>query len=131
MLFGQINAPAALPIYAHMHLMNSKFLGRLYTSRCCLFFFNAIQLKAFFSFWETWDRVSQQKIPLRSLIHTAKLTVIWSICLWWLALYSNFLAVYPALHTSCQIMGWQTSNRCSVESKHWGNSWLPVRTYYC
>jgi len=29
MFFGHINAPATLPIYVHMHLMNSKFLGRL------------------------------------------------------------------------------------------------------
>ena len=26
-VFGQINAPATLPIYVLIHLMNSKFLG--------------------------------------------------------------------------------------------------------
>jgi len=38
MFFGQINAPATLPIYILMQLMNNKFLGRLYISSCCLFF---------------------------------------------------------------------------------------------
>jgi len=38
MFFGQVNAQTTLPIYVHMRLMNSKFLGRLYTSRvACLF----------------------------------------------------------------------------------------------
>jgi len=43
MFFGQINAPATLHIYVLTHLVNSKFLGRLYTSSRRLFFFNAIQ----------------------------------------------------------------------------------------
>ena len=43
-VFGQINIPANLPIYVLMHLVNSKFLGRLYhklPAVTCLF--NAIQ----------------------------------------------------------------------------------------
>jgi hypothetical protein len=28
MVCGQINTPATLPIYVHMHLMNSKFLAK-------------------------------------------------------------------------------------------------------
>jgi len=42
MFIGQINALATLPIYVLMHLINSKFLGRSYTSSRHLFF-NAIQ----------------------------------------------------------------------------------------
>ena len=44
MFFDQINAPATLRIYVLMHLVNSKFLGRLYRAlRARLFFFYAIQ----------------------------------------------------------------------------------------
>ena len=40
MFFGQMNAPATLPIYVLMHLVNSKFLSRLYcTLRAVAFFF--------------------------------------------------------------------------------------------
>ena len=44
MFFGQINAPATLPIYVLMHFVNSKFLGRLYcTLPAITCFLNAIQ----------------------------------------------------------------------------------------
>jgi len=44
MFLVQINAPGTLPIYILMHLVNSKFLGRLYsTLPAVACFFNAIQ----------------------------------------------------------------------------------------
>jgi hypothetical protein len=94
MFFGQINAPATLSIYVRIHHMNSKFLGRLYTSPCRLFVFMQYNWRLS-SPTEMWDRVGQQKITLWSLIHTAKLTVRWSIYVWRRVSYSNFLAVYP------------------------------------
>ena len=106
--------------------MNSKFLARLYTSRHWLFVYMLLQITPSFSFWETchWD--GEQKIPLWSLIHTAKLTVTWRLYVWRLALYYNFIAVYPALQPSPWpgIILW--ADRCRVQPKHWRNSWLPV-----
>ena len=79
MFYGQINAPATLPIYVLMHLVNSKFLRRLlYTSSRRLFFFNAIQRSLFFDS-EEHDTAGQSKITLWSLIHTAKHTFTWCI----------------------------------------------------
>ena len=44
MFFGQINTPATLPIYVLMHLVNRKFLGRLYcTLPAVAYFFYPIQ----------------------------------------------------------------------------------------
>jgi len=37
MVYSQIHAPATLPNYVHMHLMNSKFLASLYSPKPRLF----------------------------------------------------------------------------------------------
>jgi len=47
MFFGQINAPATLPIYVLMHLVNSKFLGRLYCTLPPVSFFFMLFNEAF------------------------------------------------------------------------------------
>ena len=47
MFFGQINAPATLPIYVLMHLLNSKFLGRLYCTLPLVAFLFMLHNKAF------------------------------------------------------------------------------------
>jgi len=50
MFFGQINAPATLPICVLMHLVNNKFLSRLYrTLEPVACYFNAIQRSLSFS----------------------------------------------------------------------------------
>jgi len=112
MFFGQINAPVTLPIYVHMHLMNRKFLGRLYNSPCRLFV--CMQFNwSLSSPPETWDRVGKQKITLWSLIHTAKLTVTWCIYVWRLASYSNFLLCIPfstPITSMNQSVGWQATD---------------------
>jgi len=79
MFFGKINAPATLPIYVIMHLVNSKFLGWLYTSSRRLFFL-MLYNKAFLLLLRnvTQSRPAE-KITLWSLIHTAKHTVTWCI----------------------------------------------------
>ena len=50
MFCGQIHAPATLPNYVLMHLMNTKFLASLYSSKPRLFFFYAKQLTPWPSF---------------------------------------------------------------------------------
>ena len=47
MFFGHINAPATLPIYVLIHLVNSKFLGWLYHTLPARQFFFTLYNEAF------------------------------------------------------------------------------------
>ena len=71
----QIQAPATVPNYVHIHLMNNKFLAKLYSSKPRMFVFMPSYWRLSFPSEETcyafrwllWPR-----IQTRSLIHSAK-----------------------------------------------------------
>jgi hypothetical protein len=75
MVCGQIHAPATLPNYVHMHLMNSKFLTSLHSSKPRMFVFVLSNWRLSFPSEETCYAVPWvlwSHIPMRSLIHSAK-----------------------------------------------------------
>jgi len=75
MFCGQNHAPATVPIFVHINLMNNKFLASLFYSKPLMFFFmpgnwrlSFLSEETCYAFrWLLWPH-----IQTRSLIHSAK-----------------------------------------------------------
>ena len=104
MIRGQIYAPATLPNYVHMHLMNRKFL-LFETSYVC---FHAKQLMPFISFWKNVLRSlfvqylsAHSNMKSHSLCQALLLqeVYLWRLAsLWIFLLCTPLITPPPALH---------------------------------
>ena len=108
MIFGQINAPATLPIYVLMHLVNSKFLGRLYCTLPARQFFLMLHNEAFFlNLRNVTQRAGKPHSHHKAYCYMMYICVTACFVLEFSCCVSCSPAVYPALHPSLPASKWE------------------------